>query len=175
MLIGSLVAFVGVGCVIFNSSFNLQINPLGDLLALSAALSWSIYSLILKRLNANYDVWFITRKTFFYGVITALPFMFIEQPQYTPARLFSCMPVLCNLLFLGIGASLIAYVLWAGTVKRVGAVKANNYMYLQPIFTMVVSVLTIGEKVSIVGYIGCATILIGLWLGDYLTARSNKG
>ncbi|MDE6301241.1 MAG: DMT family transporter [Muribaculaceae bacterium] len=174
MLLGSLVAFIGVACVIFNSSFNLQINPLGDILALSAAFSWSLYSLILKRLNAVYDVWFITRKTFFYGVLTALPFMFIEHPRYTPFSAASCMPVLLNILFLGLGASLIAYVLWAATVKKVGAVKANNYMYLQPIFTMIVSVIALHEHVSAIGYTGCGLILLGLWLGDRLTALAKK-
>lgn len=174
MLIGSLVAFIGVACVIFNSSFNLQINPLGDVLALAAAFSWSLYSLILKRLNAVYDVWFITRKTFFYGVITALPFMLIEHPEFTPVKIWECKPVFYNLLFLGIGASLLGYVLWAATVKKVGAVKANNYMYLQPIFTMIVSVIALNEHVSIIGYIGCAMILIGLWLGDRLAAIVAK-
>ena len=77
MIIGSGVAFLGVGCVIFNSSFNIEINPLGDLLALAGAFSWALYSLILKRLNVMYDVWFITRKTFFYGVITSLQFLWV--------------------------------------------------------------------------------------------------
>ena len=173
MIIGSLVAFSGVACVIFNSSFNLQINPLGDLLALSAAFSWTLYSLILKRLNANYDVWFITRKTFFYGVLTALPFIAVEPPHYTIIEALNCPPVIGNILFLGLGASLVAFVLWAETVKKVGALKANNYMYLQPVITLVVSVLFLHEAVSFIGYLGCGLILGGLWLGDYLTRRKK--
>ena len=46
-LIGSLVAFIGVACVIFNSSFVIKMNPLGDMLSLLAAFSWAIYSLVL--------------------------------------------------------------------------------------------------------------------------------
>lgn len=173
MIAGSMVAFLGVACVIFNSSFNLDINPLGDLLALAAAFSWSLYSLILKRLNANYDVWFITRKTFFYGVITSVPFLAVEPPRYNVMEVFGNWSLLGNILFLGLGASLIAFVLWAETVKKVGAVKANNYMYLQPIITLVVSVLLALEKISFVGILGCALILLGLWLGDYLTRRKK--
>ncbi len=173
MIIGSLVAFFGVACVIFNSSFNLEINPLGDLLALAAAFSWSLYSLILKRLNANYDVWFITRKTFLYGVLTALPFITVEPPRYNVIEICQNLPLLGNLLFLGLGASLISYVLWAETVKKVGAVKANNYMYLQPVITLIVSVLALSEAISFVGIMGCVLILLGLWLGDYLTRRQK--
>lgn len=172
MLIGSGVAFLGVACVIFNSSFSIEINPLGDLLALAGAFSWALYSLILKQLNANYDVWFITRKTFFYGVITSLPFLWIEPPHYTFSEFIHTPSAVGNVMFLGIGASLIAYVLWAITVKKVGAVKANNYIYLQPIITLIVSVVALGEKVSFIGYTGCVLILLGLWLGDYITRRS---
>lgn len=172
MLLGSGVAFLGVGCVIFNSSFSIEINPLGDLLALASAFSWALYSLILKQLNVNYDVWFITRKTFFYGVLTAIPFLWVEPPHYSLGEFFSTPSAIINIVFLGIGASLIAFVLWAATVKRVGAVKANNYIYLQPVITLVVSVVALGECVSIVGYAGCALILIGLWLGDWLTRRN---
>ena len=46
-------------------------------------------------------------------------------------------------------------------------------MYFQPIITLVVSALMLGEHVSLIGYTGCALILIGLWLGDYLTRRAK--
>lgn len=174
MLLGSFVAFFGVACVIFNSSFSLEINPLGDFLALAAAFSWALYSMILKQLNANYDVWFITRKTFFYGVLTALPFLWVEPPKYNIIELFHTPAALSNITFLGIGASLIAYVLWAKTVKKVGAVKANNYLYIQPVITLIVSVFALGENISLIGYTGCALILIGLWLGDFLTKKKIR-
>lgn len=174
MIMGSMIAMLGVACVIFNSGFNFEVKALGDMLALMAALSWSFYSLILKRLNANYDVWFITRKTFFYGVLTSLPFLAVEPASFTIPEICRNWDLLGNLLFLGLGASLISYVLWAETVKKVGAVKANNYMYLQPVFTLVVSALALSEHVSFIGYLGCALILLGLWLGDYLTRRAKN-
>ncbi len=173
MIIGSLVAFLGVGCIIFNSSFYVQIKPLGDMLALMAAVSWALYSLVLKKLNATYDVWFISRKTFFYGVLTSLPFLLVEPPRYNIVDIFNDGAVLGNLLFLGIGASLIAYVLWAEAVRAMGALKANNYLYVQPIITMIFSMVCLHEVVTAIGYIGCALILGGLWLGDYLNRRSK--
>ncbi len=173
MVAGSMVAFAGVGCVIFNSSFNLQINPLGDLLGLSAAVSFSFYSIILGKLNAVYDVWFITRKTFFYGVVTALPFMLVESPAFTVVEVAMRPELWGNIVFLAIGASLMGFVLWAATVKNMGAVKANNYLYVQPVVTLVVSAWLLGEQVSAIGYIGCGMILAGLWLGDWLTRRQK--
>ena len=86
MLMGSFIAFIGVGCVIFNSSFNLQVRPLGDVLSILAAFSWAIYSLVLRKINVVYDLWFITRKTFFYGVLTAIPFV-LSKPLNNPLEL----------------------------------------------------------------------------------------
>ena len=172
-ILGSTVAFLGVGLVIFNSSFNLSINPLGDLLSLLAAFCWAIYSIILKRVNPLYSALFITRKTFFYGVITALPFLLIESEIASPSVLMQP-KLLLNLLFLALYCSMFAYLLWAMAIGKLGAVKANNYMYFQPVVTLVFSFLILGEKISAVGYTGCAMILLGVWMSDYLQQRKLR-
>ncbi len=164
--VGSGIAMLGVACVVFNSSASLEVRPFGDFLSLAAAFSWSVYSIILRRLNAGYDVWFISRKTFFYGLVTAIPFLVLENDAPDILGLISRPEVYGNLLFLGLGASTIAYVLWAVTVKNVGAVKANNYMYLQSIITLLVSAIVLGDKITLIGCLGIALILGGLWAGD---------
>lgn len=73
LVYGSIMALIGVGLVVFNGSFILKINPLGDILSLTAALMWAFYCLILKQLDNHYSIVFITRKVFFYGVLTILP------------------------------------------------------------------------------------------------------
>lgn len=165
VLMGSLIAFLGVGCVIFNSSFVLDVKPLGDLLSLSAAVCWSVYSLVLRKLSAFYTVMFISRKTFFYGMVTAIPFL-IAIPEHTPLDVYLQFDVWSNFLFLGVFCSMIAFIIWAFTVKGLGAIKANNYLYVQPIITLIASALLLSEKVSIVGYVGCSLILLGVWISD---------
>lgn len=174
--IGSTVAFLGVGLVIFNSSFNLSINPLGDMLALLAALCWAIYSLILKPLNAHYDAQFITRKVFFYGVLTALPFLALE-PELAPLDTLLRPTVIVNLMFLSFMCSLGCYLLWAYAVLKLGAVTTSNYLYFQPVVTLVFSVIILHEAVTAVGLTGCILILLGVWLADFLQKRSwlHKG
>lgn len=171
MLIGSAIAFIGVACVIFNSSTSVSVHPIGDFLSLAAAFSWAVYSLILRRLNANYDVWFVTRKTFFYGVITAMPFLLFAPSLKAPIEILTDGDVMFNLIFLACGASLLGFSLWSVSVRWLGAVMANNYMYIQPIVTMVGSFFIIGEAITAMGVFGCVLILVGLWLGDWLTRR----
>lgn len=177
VILGSFVAFAGVVCIIFNSinsESEFAINPLGDLLALASALCWSIYSLVLKRVNVTYDAMFITRKTFFYGLVTAAPFLLFEPSVSNPLNLFAEPMVLANILFLALGASVISYYLWAQTIEKVGAVKANNYLYFQPIVTLVASSIILSEPIKTMGIIGFFLILFGLWFGDYLQARAIK-
>ena len=167
VLMGSLIAFLGVGCVLFNS-FVLDVKPLGDLLSLSAAVCWSVYSLVLRKLSAFYTVMFISRKTFFYGMVTAIPFL-IAIPEHTPLDVYLQFDVWSNFLFLGVFCSMIAFIIWAFTVKGLGAIKANNYLYVQPIITLIASALLLSEKVSIVGYVGCSLILLGVWISDRMS------
>lgn len=172
--IGSAIALTGVACVVFNSSASLQINPLGDFLAIAGATSWAFYSLILRQLNAHYDVWFISRKTFFYGLITSVPLLIFEQNSAPLAEVLPRPEVYGNLLFLGLGASTIAYVLWAVSVKKLGPVKANNYIYLQPIVTLVVSAVVLSEPVTFIGVLGIALILGGLWAGNNINKYLSR-
>lgn len=147
VLIGSAVALLGVALVIFNSSVNLEINPLGDFLALSAAFSWAVYSIVVRRLNATYDVMFITRKMFLYGLLTTIPFMFLKGEPLALDALTH--PVVWgNLLALGLICSVGAFIVWNVAIKKLGTVTTSNYLYFQPIVTMVASVIILQERVT---------------------------
>ncbi len=174
VVIGSLIALGGVACVIFNSSMNLEVNPIGDLLSLLAAICWAVYSVILRPLTSTYSTWFITRKTFFYGLVTALPFLLLDKTHMSFSMLFSP-EVFGNLLFLGLFASLVSYLLWGSAVKHLGAVKTGNYLYFCPIVTLILSAWLLSEKVSIVGYIGCALILGGVIASEKIGKGAPEG
>lgn len=173
VLVGSMVALIGVGCVVFNSGFSMEIRPLGDMLAMGAAFSWAFYCIILRKLNVNYSALFITRKSFFYGIVTALPFLVFEHHFTSPSR-FLEPDILWNMLFLGLVASLLCYFLWALAMKIVGTVKINNYMYLQPVFTLILAYFVLAERISLLGYTGCLLILLGLYLSDRLAKKGKR-
>lgn len=169
---GSALAFTGVALVIFSESIakglGFEIHPLGDLLAITCAVSWAIYSIVIKRLIPLYSSFFISRKLFFYGVITAIPLM-LMQPE--PLHLdvifdFSHPKFLLNLLFLAVMCSMMAYLLWNESMKTIGSVATNNYLYLQPPITMVAGFLLLGEHIYLFGYIGCALTILGLVVAD---------
>lgn len=160
---GSLIALVGVALVVYNGNFVLKISPLGDFLSLFSALLWAFYSLIIRKLSDRYSAVFITRKVFFYGVITILPFFTVYPWRFDVSKLLEP-AILFNLLYLGVLASLICFVVWNVTLKRIGMIMASNYLYLNPVFTLTGSILLLGEHLTTVALIGCVLILSGVYL-----------
>lgn len=168
VLIGSGVAIAGVACIILSNGTGLEFRPQGDLLALAAALCWAIYTIAVRRVIPLYTSLFITRKLFFYGVITALPLLFIQKEPYHLALLFDLHQpeYLLNFLFLVVMCSICSYLIWNETMKKLGSVTANNYLYLQPPITMIAGYFFLGEKIFLLGYIGCALVIGGLIISD---------
>ena len=89
IVMGSLISLIGVALVIFNGSFILKLNPLGDFLALVAAGAWAVYSLLMRGLTNRYNVTFLTRKVFFYGILTIVPAFLIKPWQFPLEKFFT--------------------------------------------------------------------------------------
>lgn len=166
LITGSLIALLGVGIVIFNGSFILHLNPWGDLLALLTAVCWAVYSLLMKAVSSKYSAVFITRKIFFYGLVTVFP-MFLIDPWTATFSMLMTPKVVLNLLFLGLIASFLCFALWTVVIARLGVMTASNYQYLNPITTVVASAIFLSEPMTAIAYMGSALILIGV-------AVSNK-
>lgn len=180
---GSIIALCGVGCIVFKDGMPESDGGgssvyafIGNMLALGASVSWAIYSLVLRKLNALYTAQFITRKTFFYGLVTALPFWAISNEPTTTLSNFLRPEVLLNLGFLGILCSMLSYILWAKVMGKLGAITTNNYLYIQPIVTMIIAAVlpSLNDPITLLSCAGCVLIIGGLWLGDYMTMREGK-
>jgi drug/metabolite transporter (DMT)-like permease len=165
LFIGFLIAISGVILVMFNGNFMLKLNPVGDILALCAAVSWSVYSIITKKLGSKYNPLYLTRKIFFYALLTMIPFLFTSEFNFKISKLLT-FEVMSNLLFLGIVASSICYVMWNFTVDKLGVVKTNNYIYLIPAITLILSVLILHEKITLYSSLGAFLIFLGVYVSE---------
>lgn len=165
LILGSLIALAGVAFVVFNGSFVLKINPAGDILTIVASLMWAFYGIILKKLDSRYTTLFITRKVFFYGIITLLPAFFFS-PLTTDKKILFNPLVYGNLLFLGLVASMLCYILWNMCVKNLGAVRTTNYVYIVPLVTLIASSLIIGEPITLFAIMGAIFILSGVYIAE---------
>lgn len=162
-VVGSFIAAAGVVVVVLNGHFVLHLSPLGDSLALIACLCWAFYSLLMISANKRYDVMFITRKVFFYGIVSIIPY-FIFNPEM-PSLATLCRPaVLANLIFLGAVASLLCFLAWNWVMKRLGAITVTNYVYLNPVVTIIFAWMLLSEQITIFFLLGTVLILLGMYL-----------
>ena len=146
LAIGSVLALLGVALVI-----------------LAAATSWAIYSLVMKNFASHYSPFFITRKVFFYGLITILP-VFAVYPWTLPfAQLFTP-EIGFNLFYLGVVASFVCFAAWAWVMTQLGALRASNYIYFNPVTTVIASAIVLNERMTPMAYAGSAFILIGVFV-----------
>ena len=165
MMIGSFIALIGVGLVVFSGSVILQINPLGDFLSIMAALMWAIYCLILKPLGNRYSTTFITRKVFIYSILSVMVY-FLFDPLMMDVETLTNPIVLLNLFFLGIVASMLCFIAWNAAVKVLGPSRTANYIYVQPMSTLVLSSIILSEIITLTSLIGAACIIGGVYLAE---------
>lgn len=158
---GFLVAFTGVVLVVCNGTFVLRLNPRGDFLALGAAACWAVYSVLMRKLGQELDPILVTRRTLFWGILTALPLVLLEGKNYPAAPLLTP-AVAGNFLFLGLIGSGLCYVLWNKAFQLLGVVATNNFIYLNPFITIVAARLFLDEPISPLALLGAVLITVGV-------------
>ena len=105
---GFLIAMAGIMLISFNQE-TVEIHPVGDGLAVMAAMIWAVYCLLSRRISElGYNVLLATRRTFFYGLLFMLPLSFTQFSVSLPTILRP--GILFNLVFLGLGASALCFV-----------------------------------------------------------------
>lgn len=161
MLIGSAVALLGVILVVTKGDFNVRFNLHGDLLTIFAAFLWAIYCIVLRRLSKRYSSLFITRKVFAYSLLSLLLYHF-----YTPLEMrFDLLAqpfVWGSLLYLGVVASMICFLIWSAALPVLGPTTTSNYNYLQPFIALAVGYFALGESVTWVAVAGALLIIGGV-------------
>lgn len=161
---GTVLALSGMALVAFEGS-RLRVSPKGDLLAIGAAVCWAVYSLFMGEMARKYGTVTATRKVFFYGLLTILPFLGV-QGRSLSAEILGQFSVWGNLLFLGLVASLVCFIAWNLVIDKLGNVTSTNYVYLNPVFTLLTATIFLGERMTPLSALGCASILAGvIWAG----------
>ena len=160
-IVGTVIAAIGVCIVVLNGHFVLHLSPLGDMLAFGACLCWAFYSLLMIPAGQRYDTLFITRKVFFYGLLSMIPY-FLIFPDLPSLSVVLRIDVLANLLFLGCVASMLCFLAWNWVIKKLGAVIVTNYVYFNPVTTVIFAWLILAERITIYFLVG--TLLVAPFL-----------
>ncbi len=172
--LGFAVAMAGIFLISFNGA-QLELNPIGDLLALLAALLWAVYSVLIRKISSyGYHTVLTTRRIFLYGALWMVPALFLFGFHPELSRLAEPATLL-NLLYLGFGASALCFATWNFAVKVLGAVKTSVYIYMVPVITVITSALILHERITLLSGVGTAFTLAGLLLSESKVWTRKKG
>ena len=170
LIAGTVIALTGMAMVVFDGN-SLNLSPKGDILAFMAALSWAVYSQLSGQMAERYGTLYATRKVFFYGLLTIIPVLILSDNSNLVSVKFDNVKVWGNLLFLSTIASLFCFVLWNRILTAIGNVTATNYVYLNPVFTLIGAILFLSESMTLISGIGSAMILGGVILSGVKKLR----
>ena len=164
--LGGVVAIVARGE--FTALAGLQLNG-GDLWVLFATLSWAIYTVCLRWRPAELDplamLWTISAL----GVVAMLPLYAWELATGRTVHL--TLIALSGIAYMGVFATVVAYVFWNRAVQQIGPNRAGPFMYLMLVYTPLLAMVFLDERLQLYHFIGCALILGGI----YLAASGRRG
>ncbi len=172
--VGFVVAMIGICLISFNGK-ELELNPIGDILAVAAAFVWAVYSLLTRKISSyGLNTIGTTRKVFTYGILFMLPFLFVFDFNLDVQKVIKPEYAL-NLIYLGVGASALCFVTWNYAVGVLGAVKTSVYIYIVPVITATSSVIVLKEEITWMAVIGIGLTLIGLFFSESKLKIRKRG
>lgn len=164
--IGFAVSIIGIVMISFSSLEFSAEGLIGDGLALLAAFVWAFYAVASKKIaQFGYSPLLTVRRTFIYGIL----FMIIPLILWNRAgedRVIFSSGNITGLLFLGLMASALCFVLWNVAVKNIGPMRTSIFIYLVPVITVAASALFLSEKVTALSVLGTVFTLSGLFISN---------
>jgi drug/metabolite transporter (DMT)-like permease len=161
---GIVIAFIGL--LVLMSKGNILsigfISHKGDFLVLASAFTWSVYSIINKKISLEYSPFMTILFLFIMMAVIIAPF--ILNRETINAVIHLSPRVWLAVIFLGVFCSGIAYVLWAQALKELESVKVGVFLYFEPFVTVFGAWLLLNETVSLLTIIGGIIITSGVIL-----------
>jgi drug/metabolite transporter (DMT)-like permease len=160
-IVGLAVAFGGVAIVVtLGSGSELSFESAkGPLIVLGAPLAFALYNVILKPLLGRYDLLALTAATSLVGTVGLLPFV---RGSTVDAVVDATASEALLLLYLGVLATLLGYVLWNAGLKGLGPTRAVTYAYAIPALAVTFGAIFLDEQVTIWIALGGALVVGGI-------------
>jgi drug/metabolite transporter (DMT)-like permease len=162
-ILGVITSLIGVLIIItkfqLNTLLSLNLNK-GDLWILVAMISWATYSIMVKEKKINLDPLALLQTLIFIGLIFLIPFYLYElhNAQFLKLNI----PVLLTVGYVVIFAGIGAYIFWIGAIKIIGPSRSGVFLHLMPVFSSLMAIFLLGERLANFHIFGALFILIGI-------------
>jgi len=164
---GIVLALFGSAVVVTNGSTDFgnmdTARLIGDTLILITGVCWAVYSTVLKGLLQRYDSTVLLMYTTWIGTLLLLPLAMLEPaPDWANIAGSEWL----HLIYLGIFASGLAYLLWNKALSQVPAATAGAFLYLIPLFASIMAAFFLHEQLGMYTVLGGMAVLLGTYLAN---------
>jgi drug/metabolite transporter (DMT)-like permease len=161
---GLVLATIGIGLIFGGPALSSAATTerlVGDGLFLLSALCWSAYTLLGKLSVGRFSPLASTTYGAVLGLLMLLPISATALLQAPWAGL--TLAFWAEVLFLALGSTVAAFLLWYRALAKVGAARTASYLPLVPIFGVMLGVLTLGERPTAVQLAGMLLAVVGVY------------
>ena len=166
--VGIIIVATGVIVLITKGDLSRLLNlsiSIGDVWMLLAAIIFAVYSILLKQKPKQLSIWALQLSTFIVGLIFLFPFFIWEYVTASPIEYDA--NIIYSILYVGVFASLSAFVLWNKAIVTVGPSKAGMIYYTLPLFSGFLAYLFLKEGISIIHFYSAVLIFSGIITANY--------
>ena len=172
--IGLLLGITGIGIVFYENAFHHQPEGFifGVLLSVIAMLSWSVGTIIIARDKMKMNPYYATGWQML--ISSFILFIVAETTQPTVALQHISATAWGVIAYLVLAGSLLAFVAFIYSMKKLPAAVSSLYAYINPLVAMVTAAIVLNEKLTMFILWGAIVTLAGVFLVNYSIKRSNE-
>jgi drug/metabolite transporter (DMT)-like permease len=172
-IFGLIVSFLGVLFMLLERDYSLSVSPVGVAWLSLAVVTAVLYSVLLKKLAARYDAFFIVAVQNLIGVFYFLPLFFIFDFRHF-ITVQPTTELVTALLLLAVFASSLAFVFFTISSREIGISRTNLFTNLIPVFTAVFSFIILGEVFGMQKIVGMVVVITGVMMTQMNGKNKNN-
>lgn len=156
--LGTGIAFAGVALVLAERGAG-GASLLGDLLALVSAVGWTGNIILNKRMPGQFN----PVSMVFWNCAGAIPLFALLSIALEPAEAWRfTAPAVASVLYLGVVAACLGFVLVAWLTRAYSASRVNVFVFLSPVFGVLIGWAVLGEAVTLMQGLGALAVAAGI-------------
>jgi drug/metabolite transporter (DMT)-like permease len=162
---GVMIAFAGILLVVFERGLDLGHDTIiGDALLMAAVVAWTFYTVLGKEMIRKYGPLHTTSVVLVWGMAMYLPIGVFHAASFDYSVLTGA--DIAGIAYLAIATSIVAYLIWYYALGRLAPSKVAVFANIQPVLTMVLAWLVLGEVLTPRFLIGAAVTLVGVLITE---------
>jgi drug/metabolite transporter (DMT)-like permease len=157
--IGIAISLAGLMFIIANGNLSTLISvrfSKGDLWTICAGISWALYSVLLRKCPIELNSLSFLATLIIIGTLFISPFYIWEMS--TGKTMNISQASIGSIVYVALFASILAYMFWNKAIQIIGANKTGIFIHLMPVFSIILAIIFLDEKLR--GYHIKGTILI---------------